>query len=363
MVSSRTSAAVLLTIVVLLFLSWGLFFGVVLPGRYVTGTTTFGVGLAVTAFMLGMRHAFDADHIAAIDNATRKLIGERRDASAVGLWFALGHSTVVLTAVSLITAGLSAFTSQIGDDRSPLAAFTAIWGPTVSSAFLLVIGTVNLMALLGILRQAKNRTTESSEAIPGGVVMRTLRKAGGALDKEWKMFLVGVLFGLGFDTASTIALLLVAGGAGIVMPWYAAIVLPLLFTSGMVLCDGINSLLMSRAYAWTIDRSRRRVLYNATLMGISVVVAFLVGIVGIFSVLVDEYRTSSAQVRSIAGISLENPGFIVLGGLLIAGGVGFIIRRAWRGAERTGITEEGEYGTGRRHKGMPQEQLQSFNVG
>ncbi|MHB1172350.1 MAG: HoxN/HupN/NixA family nickel/cobalt transporter [Lacisediminihabitans sp.] len=328
----QTPVAVLAAIIVLLIVAWVLFFSVVLPRNYVAGTTTFGVGLAVTAFVLGMRHAFDADHIAAIDNTTRKLIGERKDASAVGLWFALGHSTVVLAAVGLITAGLSVLTSQLGDDASPLAVFTGVWGPTVSSVFLLIVGSVNLMAMIGILRRARGHSPEQGDSLPGGVVMRALRRAGGSLDRPWKMLIVGVLFGLGFDTASTIALLLIAGGAGIVMPWYAAMVLPLLFTAGMVMCDGINSVVMSRAYAWTTGRPRRRVYYNVTLMGISVVVAFLVGIVGLCGVLVSVLHTNSGPVRLIAGTDLENFGFIVFGVFLVAWAVSYITWRARRSA-------------------------------
>jgi high-affinity nickel-transport protein len=328
--STRTPIALLAGILGLAALAWALFVCVVLPGNYVAGSTTFGVGLAATAFALGMRHAFDADHIAAIDNTTRKLIGEGRDASTVGLWFALGHSTVVLAAVGLITAGLSMFTSQVGDAASPLALFTSAWGPLVSSAFLLIVGSVNLTALIGILRRARRRASDGEETTPGGIIMRALKRTGGALDRPWKMFIVGVLFGLGFDTASTIALLLIAGGAGIVMPWYAAMILPLLFTAGMVLCDGLNSVVMSRAYVWTTDRPRRRVYYNVTLMGISVVVAFLVGIVGVCGVLVGELHTRVWPIRVIADADLEDFGFIIFAVLLVAWLVSYLTWRTRR---------------------------------
>jgi high-affinity nickel-transport protein len=326
----RTPIALLAWILAFVVVAWVLFVGVVLPGNYVAGSTTFGVGLAATAFALGMRHAFDADHIAAIDNTSRKLIGEGRDASAVGLWFALGHSTVVLAAVGLITAGISMFTSQVGDAASPLALFTSVWGPLVSSAFLLIVGSVNLAALVGLLRRARSRSTDGEGSHPGGIIMRALRRTGGALDRPWKMFIVGVLFGLGFDTASTIALLLIAGGAGIVMPWYAAMILPLLFTAGMVLCDGLNSVVMSRAYVWTTDRPRRRVYYNVTLMGISVAVAFLVGIVGLCGVLVSELHTSAWPIRLIADADLEDFGFIILAVLLVAWLVSYLTWRTRR---------------------------------
>ncbi|WP_158252762.1 HoxN/HupN/NixA family nickel/cobalt transporter [Cryobacterium sp. N21] len=323
----------LIAIGTLLIAAWGLFFALVLPGNYVAGTTTFGVGLAVTAFALGMRHAFDADHIAAIDNTTRKLIGDNKDASSVGLWFALGHSTVVLVAVGLISAGLSAFTAQIDDDASPIGAFTGVWGPTVSSIFLLLIGTVNLIALVRIVRRrglVHVGGEYQTEPMSGGLVMRALVKVNGSLDRPWKMYVVGLLFGLGFDTASTIVLLLVTGGAGIVMPWYAAMVLPLLFTAGIVTCDGLNSIVMSRAYMWTIGRPRSRTYYNLALIGISVAVAFSVGIVGLSDVFVDVLNVNANPIRTVAGTDLNYFGFIVVGLLISVWAVSYLISRVRR---------------------------------
>jgi high-affinity nickel-transport protein len=322
--------AVVLAVIVLLVISWGLFFAIVLPGNYAAGSTTFGVSLAITAFVIGMRHAFDADHITAIDNTTRKLIGERKDASAVGLWFAVGHSAVVLGAVGVISGGLSAFASQLGNAASPLALAAGTWGPLVSCVFLLIVGSVNLVALIGILRRGRSRSASQGDALPGGIVMRALGRVGRSLDRPWKMLIVGFLFGLGFDTASTIALLLIAGGGGIVMPWYASMVLPLLFTAGMVMCDGINSLVMSRAYTWTTGRPRRRIYYNVTLMGISVLAAFLVGIVGLCGALVTALHTNSGLIRRIADTNLESFGFILFGILLAAWAVSYVTSRARR---------------------------------
>jgi high-affinity nickel-transport protein len=239
------------------------------------------LGLALTAFALGARHAFDADHIAAIDNTTRKLVGDRRDASSVGVWFALGHSTVVLVAVGLISLGASAVGVQIADDASPLSVFGGVWGPVVSSGFLIAIGSVNLLALIGVLT-AGRRSGRHSPA--GGLVALVLRRIGGTIDRPWKMFVVGLAFGLGFDTASTVTLLLISGGA-VAVPWYIALAVPLLFTAGMVLCDGLNGIVVSRAYAWTMERPRRHAHYNAALLAVSVAVAFGVGVTGIHDAL------------------------------------------------------------------------------
>ncbi|WES63992.1 hypothetical protein P0L94_16175 [Microbacter sp. GSS18] len=333
LVLTPAARGVLITAASLLVVSWTLFAAVVLPGDYQAGTTTFGIGLAATAFVLGMRHAFDADHIAAIDNTSRKLIGDDRDPSGVGLWFALGHSTVVVAAVGLATAGVGALTSQLGVDDSPLAAFTGVWGPAVSSLFLLTMAAVNLAILVRLFRGRRMAPGTDHEPAPaGGVISLAIARTSARLDRPWKMFVVGLLFGLGFDTASTITLLLIAGGAGIVMPWYAAMVLPLLFTAGMVACDGLNSIVTARIYRWSADRPERRRHYNATLISLSVAVAFIVGTVGLCGVLVDSIGVRWEPVSAVAATDLDAFGLIIVGVLLLAGVAGWAFGRNPRGA-------------------------------
>lgn len=313
----------------LLILSWALFAIVVAPGDYQAGTSTFGIGLALTAFVLGMRHAFDADHIAAIDNTSRKLVDDGKDPSSVGLWFALGHSSVVLVAVGLVTAGVGALTSQIGTDDSPLAIFTGVWGPTVSSLFLLAMATANLVILVRLLRRARTQApTRPEPAFAGGAISLLIARTSATLDAPWKMFVVGLLFGLGFDTASTITLLLIAGGAGVVMPWYAAMVLPLLFTAGMVACDGINSIVTARLYRWSADHPERRSRYNAALLSLSVAVAFIVGTVGLCGVLADSAGVQWPPVQTIAATNLDSFGLVIVAVLLIAGFTSWIFARS-----------------------------------
>ncbi|MGB4777610.1 HoxN/HupN/NixA family nickel/cobalt transporter [Microbacterium sp.] len=324
-----TSRSVLITIGALLVVGWSLFAILVLPGGYQAGATTFGIGLALTAFILGIRHAFDADHIAAIDNAARKLVADGRDPSSVGLWFAFGHSTVVLVAVGLVTAGVGALTSQIGVDESPLAAFTGVWGPTVSSLFLLTMAGVNLAILIGLYR-GRHAVGDPGRAVSGGLFTAVIARTSATLDTPWKMFIVGLLFGLGFDTASTIALMLIAGGAGVVMPWYAAMVLPLLFTAGMVMCDGVNSIVTARIYRWSVDDPARRRRYNATLISISISVALIVGTVGLCGVLVDALGVTWAPVAAIAATDLDSFGFIIVGAILLAWLTSWALSRAAR---------------------------------
>jgi high-affinity nickel-transport protein len=324
-----SARGVLILAAALLILSWALFAIVVAPGDYQAGTSTFGIGLAVTAFVLGMRHAFDADHIAAIDNTSRKLVDDGTDPSSVGLWFALGHSSVVLVAVGLVTAGVGALGSQIGTDDSPLAIFTGVWGPTVSSLFLLAMATANLVILVRLLRRARTQAPTRPEApMAGGAVSLLIARTSATLDAPWKMFVVGLLFGLGFDTASTITLLLIAGGAGVVMPWYAAMVLPLLFTAGMVACDGINSIVTARLYRWSADRPERRSRYNAALLSLSVAVAFIVGTVGLCGVLADSAGVQWPPVQTIAATNLDSFGLVIVAVLLLTGFTSWIFARS-----------------------------------
>jgi high-affinity nickel-transport protein len=238
---------------------------------------------------------------------------------------------VVLVAVGLVTAGVGALTSQIGVDDSPLAIFTGVWGPTVSSVFLLGLAAVNLTILIRLFRRERRGAAgDGDRPVAGGVVSALIARTSATLDAPWKMFVVGLLFGLGFDTASTIALLLIAGGAGIVMPWYAAMVLPLLFTAGMVMCDGLNSIITARIYRWSADNPERRSRYNATLISISVAVAFTVSTVGLCGVLVDAAGVRWAPVEAIAATNLDSFGLIIVAVLLLAWFTSWVFARLQR---------------------------------
>jgi len=317
---------VLLTIALMLGVSWTLMALVLVPNEASLGTTATGVGMAVTAFLLGMRHAFDADHIAAIDNTSRKLTDDGKDASSVGLWFALGHSTVVVVAVGLVTAGVGALTAQLGSDDSSLALFTGVWGPSVSSLFLLAMAAVNLWILVGLVRGRGDRHSSG-----GGPVSVLIGRLSATLDAPWKLFVVGLLFGLGFDTASTIAILVLAGGAGAALPWQAAMVVPLLFAAGMAACDGLNSIVTARIYRWSVDRPGRRRAYNIALMSISISVALVVGVVGMCGVLVDSVGVGWAPARAIAETNLDGFGFVIVAMLLLAWALSWAMSRRRRG--------------------------------
>ena len=328
-VSTRNSLiGIAIVIVVLLVVGWGGFFWLVLPGDYVMGDhRIFGLGLAVTAFTLGMRHAFDADHIAAIDNTTRKLVADGQRPVSVGFWFALGHSTVVIAAVSLLAIGLHALADQISTEDSTLSSVAGLWGSLVSGLFLLLIGGLNLISLVGIIRimRAMKAGTFSEAELETqlenrGLLNRFLGPIARSVDKPWKMYPVGLLFGLGFDTATTISLFVIGGSAALTAPWYVVLVLPILFMAGMTLFDSLDGIVMNRAYEWAYAKPVRKVYYNLTVTMMSVVVAFLVAGVVLVGLLAERSSTSTGPIGWIAAIDLESFGFIFLGMFLVTWG-------------------------------------------
>ena len=255
------------------------------------GAITVGVGL--TAYTLGLRHAFDADHIAAIDNTTRKLAAGGRRPLSVGLFFALGHSTVVLVLALLLAAGVRALGGAVQDEGSALQETTGLVGTLVSGSFLYAIGILNLLLLAGVIRTLRRaRRGELSEAqleaelVPRGPLQRIYGRLTRLVRKPWHMYPLGLLFGLGFDTATEIALLVLAAGASFSgLPFYAILCLPVLFAAGMALLDTIDGAFMGFAYDWALARPVRRLYYNLTVTGLSVTVALGIGTVELLSVL------------------------------------------------------------------------------
>jgi high-affinity nickel-transport protein len=332
--TGRRGLLPMLAVILLLHAAgWGLFFLGVLPHGYrVSGTEVFGTGLALTAYLLGVRHAFDADHIAAIDNTSRKLTTATAAAPSTGFWFALGHSTVVMAAVALLAGGMNALAGQLADDGSVLRTLAGIWGPAVSGLFLLVIGGINLASLRGIVRVLLDLRAGRGDGglerhLAGrGLLNRLLSPLARRVDAPWKMYPLGLLFGLGLDTASTIGLFVVAGGAVVALPWYAVLVLPLLFTAGMVLCDTINGAVMSGVYRWAYDRPLQKIYYNLAVTLLSVAVAFLVAAVVLGGLLAELTGATSGPVAWLGSIDLENFGFIVAG-LLTATWLGALLLR------------------------------------
>jgi high-affinity nickel-transport protein len=298
-------------------LGWGLLIGVVAPHGYQVGGGVLGVGLGLTAYTLGMRHAFDADHIAAIDNTTRKLRADGGRPMSVGFWFSLGHSSVVFLMVLLIAVGVRALSSGLGENGSALQQVSGVWGTLVSGVFLLLIGLVNLSALIGILRVFRElRSGRFDEAEldrhldSRGLLNRILGRVTRAVTAPWHMYPTGFLFGLGFDTVSEIGLLVIAGGAvAASLPWWAVLTLPVLFAAGMSLLDTLDGAFMNVAYGWAFARPVRKIYYNLTITALSVAVALIIGGVELIGLLADRMGITTGPVAAIAHVDLEYVGY------------------------------------------------------
>ncbi|MFG2881308.1 HoxN/HupN/NixA family nickel/cobalt transporter [Streptomyces sp. NPDC048297] len=308
-------------------IGWGTLVGIVAPqhfeagGGSAAGAADFGIGIGVTAYTLGMRHAFDADHIAAIDNTTRKLMGEGQRPLSVGFWFSLGHSSVVFGLTLLLSLGMKALAGPVRDDNSRLHAITGLIGTAVSGAFLYLIAAINLVVLAGIWKVFRRmRTGRYDEAAleahldNRGFMNRLLGRVTGSITKPWQMYPLGLLFGLGFDTATEIALLVLAGsGAASGLPWYAILCLPVLFAAGMSLLDTIDGSFMNFAYGWAFSKPVRKVYYNLTVTGLSVAAALLIGTVELLGLLADELDLHGPFWDWIAGLDLNTVGFVIVG--------------------------------------------------
>ena len=240
------------------------------------------LGTAFLAYSFGLRHAVDADHIAAIDNVTRKLMQEGKKPLTVGLFFSLGHSTVVVLASVGIAVTAMAFKDQM-EEFHPVGGMI---GTSVSAAFLLLIGAINLVVLINVykaFRRVKNGGAYSESDLDilmanGGFFARIFRRLFGLIGRSWHMYPLGFLFGLGFDTATEVALLgITAAQASSGLSMWSILIFPALFTAGMTLLDTTDSVLMVRAYGWAFVKPVRKLYYNMTITFVSVVVAVLVG--------------------------------------------------------------------------------------
>jgi high-affinity nickel-transport protein len=273
-------------------------------------------GAGILAYTLGLRHAFDADHIAAIDNTTRKLLQQGQQPMGVGFFFSLGHSTVVL--VMAIALGLAAqFVSQ---NISAFKSIGGLIGTSVSGGFLCLIGLINLVALVGIIRlfhQMRQGHYDSDrleeELLAGGVIFPFLRPLFRFITRSWQMYPMGIMFGLGFDTATEVALLALAGGfVAKGLPVWAILPLPILFAAGMSLMDSADGAFMARAYHWAFSNPLRKVFYNLTITGLSVGVALFIGAVELLQVISGQLGWSGGFWNLIGNFDLNKIGYGVV---------------------------------------------------
>src|SRR4051812_8211742 len=340
-------AALLAAVIALLHVvGFGLLFALVVPGHLALGGgEVFGIGVGITAYTLGMRHAFDADHIGAIDNTTRKLMNEGQRPLSVGFFFSLGHSTIVFVLGILVSIGVRGLSGAVSNDGSALHKATGLVGPVVSGSFLFLIGILNLIILVSIvrifrrMRQGEYNEAELEEQLnKRGFMNRFYGRATRAVKKPWHMYPLGILFGLGFDTATEIALLVLAGAAaGSGLPWYAILCLPILFAAGMSLFDTIDGAFMNFAYGWAFSKPVRKIFYNITITGLSVAVALMIGTVELMSVLADRLGLTGGVWDFASNLDLNLMGYVIVGLFVATWAIALAVWRFGRIEERWSV--------------------------
>lgn len=342
----RRSVAGMAAVVVLLnVVGWGVLLLAVAPQQIAVGSAgVFGVGLGVTSFLLGVRHAVDADHIAAIDNTTRKLVGEGRPALSAGFWFSLGHSSVVFALSLLLALGVRVLAGPVQDESSQLQQTLGLIGTVVAGTFLIVIGLMNLGSVSGIVRvfrEMRGAPLDEAELERllnnRGLLARLLSRVMRRVTKARHLYPVGLLMGLGFDTATQVALLVLAGGtAAFTLPWYAILVLPVLFAAGMSLFDAADGIFMARAYRWAFLRPVRKVYYNLTVTVLSVVAALGIGTVVLGQLVAETLDVDGGPLGAVAALDMTYVGYGLVATFVLVWLVSVAVWRFGRIEERWG---------------------------
>ena len=328
----------------------GVFYGAVLMLHAVGwgALLTYGVGhpaflgLGGLAYTFGLRHAFDAEHISAIDNSTRKLLQERQRPVGVGFFFSLGHSTVVFLIALLLGVAIKSLVESVVDNNGQLNSLGGLIGTSVSGVFLIVIGVMNLLILFDILRVYRRMwqgeydiASLQHELMAGGLMSRMFARLFRLVSQSWHMYPIGFLFGLGFDTASEVALLAISAGAAAQgLPFLAILALPIIFAAGMSLMDTTDGAFMSKAYAWAFSHPIRKVFYNLTMTGLSVFVALFVGVVELSQLLIGKLGLTGGGFDAVDRIDFANMGFVIVGAFVVTWIAAFAIFRIRRIEDR-----------------------------
>ena len=320
------AALLLLALVMANLLAWGW------AWHAFSGSTAL-MAASLLAWGYGLRHAVDADHIAAIDNVTRKMMQQGKRPFGVGAWFSLGHSSIVVLASVAIAATATAFQHKMSWFHDT----GSIIGTAVSAIFLLAMALVNLIILRSVWRSfqalKKGQRIETDAPVAGGLMSALFSRTFRLIGKSWHMYLVGFLFGLGFDTATEIGVLgISAASASSGMSMWSIMVFPALFASGMALVDTLDNLLMVGAYGWAFNKPQRKLYYNMTITGTSVVVALFIGGLEALGLLMDKFALSGGVWDLIAAVNdnLGNAGFVVVG-LFVACWLISMVNYRWRG--------------------------------
>ena len=333
------------TIVGLNLLGWGIFLLAILPHHFHYKGLGIGLGVAVTVWTLGLRHAFDADHIAAIDNATRKLMADGQRPLASGFFFALGHSSVILVVGTGITIAARAVFNAVVTPDSGFEAAGGIVGTMLSATFLWVIAGMNMVVLVGILRVFRDmrRGILAEQELEAqlqsrGLMYRFFGRWMRSIRHSWQLYFVGFAFGIGFDTATEV--LLLAGTAAAAtqgLPWYAVLALPFLFSGGMTLLDSVDGLFMNLAYGWAFARPVRKVFYNIAITALSIAVAFLIGGIEVVGLLSSELNIHGWAIDPIASFDLNTAGYLVVGTFVVVWAGALAVWRLGRIESRWGV--------------------------
>ena len=296
------------------------------------------LGLGGLAYTFGLRHAFDADHISAIDNTTRKLLQRGEKPLGVGFFFSLGHSTVVFLIAVLLGLVVKTAVQGVVGQSGQLRDVGGAVGTLVSGGFLVLIGILNLLILLDIVRVYRrmrrgefDRSGLEDELVAGGLMTRIFGRLFRVIDHSWQMYPVGFLFGLGFDTASEVALLAISAGAAAQgLPFTAVVSLPLIFAAGMSLMDTADGAFMSNAYSWAFSSPIRKVFYNLTITALSVFVALFVGVVELLQMLIQVLHLRGGAFDVIAGFDfIGKAGYVIVAAFAVAWVGAFAIYK-WR---------------------------------
>ena len=321
--SERRRAGLMVGVIASLhILGFAIFILFVVPSHY----KGLGIGVAGLAYSLGLRHAFDADHISAIDNTTRKLMNEGKRPLSIGFWFSLGHSTIVVAIGVGIVVAEKAVYGAVSNNHSNLERFGGIFGTIVSASFLYLIALLNVIILAGILRVFRSMRKGNYDEAElerqlqnRGLMYRFFGKWMKAITSEWQMYPVGVVFGMGFDTATEVALLATTALlASQNLPFYAIICLPVLFTAGMSLMDTLDGVFMNFAYSWAFFNPVRKVYYNLAITGLSVSICFFIGTIEVLGLLPTEIGGLRGSFwHTMAGFDINKAGFVIVGMFIV----------------------------------------------
>lgn len=337
--AERARLAVMAAVIFLLNASgWAIFVLTVMPHNFHYAKLGVGLGVAVTAWTLGLRHAFDADHLSAIDNVTRKLMADGQRPLATGFFFSLGHSTVIVAVGAGISIAARAVFGAVVNPGSTFETVGGTVGTGLAACFLYLIAGLNLVVLAGIarvfrdMRRGRYNEAELEQQLQArGLMYRFFGRFMRSIGHTWQMYFVGMAFGIGFDTATEVVLLtatVYAATSG--LPFYAVLALPLLFAGGMTLFDTLDGCFMNLAYGWAFARPVRKVYYNLVVTGLSVAAAFLIGTVEILGILTSELHLHGLFWDFMANFDINKAGFTIAGLFLVVWAVAIAVWRFGR---------------------------------